>query len=191
MRLTCDRVQLRLITPRSASQLFQLARVPTLSHTLQWEPHQSVDDSLAYIAHARSLWTRRVAFMPGIFDLENEWLVGATGISGIDRSNHRGEVGTWIGIPYQGTGVNRLAKAAIFALGFEVLGLRRLELLVRVDNERSLAATAKLPGIIDEGVQHLRLFKRGIGYDARMFAITTETYDRAAYPAVEIDGSLP
>ncbi len=59
-------------------------------------------------------------------------------------------------------------------------------MLVRTDNEGSLAATAKLPGVVDEGVQHMRLFKHDIGHDAQMFALTVDNYYSAAYPPVEL-----
>ena len=71
-RLTCGTVQLRLVTPRSAPQLFALARDPELSRFLQWQPHASIEDSLSYIEDTKSLWERRIAYLPGIFDIEHE-----------------------------------------------------------------------------------------------------------------------
>lgn len=189
-RITCGPMQLRLITPRSAHQLFQLARDPELSRYLSWRPHRSLDDSLAHIDDTHRLWRRRIAFLPGVFDVAERSLVGSIGVSGIDRANHRAEVGTWIGIPHRGRGYNLHAKAAIFAFCFEVLALRRVELLVRCDNERSLVAAAQLPGVLDEGIQHMRIARDGESHDARMFAITRASYDPSAYPSVVIDGAL-
>jgi RimJ/RimL family protein N-acetyltransferase len=100
-RLQCGPVELRLATPRTAQQLYALARNPEVSRLLQWPPHRSVDDSLEFIHEARALWERRSAWMPGIFDLERGRLVGFTGIHGIDAGNRRGEIGTWLGVPHQ------------------------------------------------------------------------------------------
>lgn len=190
MRLTTGPLQLRMVTPRAAHQLLQLARDPQVSRFLQWQPHVRIEDSLAYIDDTRSLWQRRVAFLPGIFELEHERLVGAIGISHIDRANHRCEVGTWIGVPFQRRGYNLFAKAAIFAMAFELLAMRRIELLVRVDNAPSLRSMSKLPGVEHEGVQRQRIVGDGASHDAHMFAITTASYDRAVYPEVEIVGAL-
>lgn len=187
-RVTCGSVELRLVTPRTAHQLFALAREPEVSAQLQWSAHQSLEDLLEYIHDARALWERRAAWLPGIFDRERGQLVGCTGISSIDRTNRRAEVGTWIGLPYQGCGYNLPAKAAVAAVAFELLGLHRLEFLVRTDNERSLAAMRRVPGISDEGVQRDRLWRDGVSHDAACFVLLAPDFDRAAWPALELTG---
>lgn len=183
----CGRIELRLITPRAVHQLFALARDPDVSRMLQWRAHERVEDSLEYIHDARSLWQRGRAWLPGIFDHERGQLVGCTGISSIDRPNHRAEVGTWIGVPFQGAGYNVEAKAALAVFAFEHLDLSRLEFLTRVDNERSLAAMRKLPGIREEGVLAERIWRDGVGHDAVLFALLARDFDPAQWPAVEVD----
>lgn len=170
--------------------MFQLARDPAVSEHLQWHPHESIDDSLAFIRDASELWERRTAFFLGVFDGERETLLGSTGISSIDRGNRRGEVGTWLGVPHQGRGYNRFVKAAVFAFGFEVLGLHRLELLVKASNVRSYRANLAITGVIDEGLQHARLWSKGCCHDAHMLAITRNSYDASALPPVTITGMV-
>lgn len=184
-RVRCGRIELRLITPRAAHQLFALAREPEVSAMLQWPAHERVEDSLEFIHDARSLWQRGRAWSPGIFDHEREQLLGCTGIHGIDRANRRAEVGTWIGLPFQRRGYNVEAKAAIAAFAFEQLELRRLEFLVRVDNEHSLAAMRRLPGIREEGVLAERIWRDDVGHDAVLFALLAREFDPSAWPAVE------
>ncbi len=176
-----------MITPRSAGQLFALARDPAVSAKLQWPAHESIDDSLAYVHDTRALWQRGRAWLPGIFDHERGQLVGCTGISCIDRPNHRAEVGTWIGTPFQGGGYNLASKAAVAVVAFDLLDLARLELLTRVDNPRSIAALRKLPGIREEGVVAQRIWKDGVGHDAIQFALLKTEFDRTAYPPVTIE----
>ena len=186
-RVRCGAVELRLVTPRAAHQLFALAREPDVSAMLQWSAHETVDDSLEYIHDARTLWQRGRAWLPGIFDHEREQLVGCTGLSGIDRPNRRAEVGTWIGVPFQGRGYNLEAKAALATLAFEQLDLARLEFLCRVDNERSLAALRKLPGIREEGVLAERIWRDDVGHDAVLFALLASEFDASEWPEVSID----
>lgn len=188
-RVRCDKVELRLITPRAAHQLFALAREPQVSAMLQWSPHEDVEDSLEYIHDARALWQRGRAWLPGIFDHERGQLVGCTGLTGIDRPNRRAEVGSWLGLPFQGGGYNLPAKAALATFAFDHLELARLEFLARVDNPRSIAALRKLPGIREEGVLAQRIWRDGVGHDAMLFALLASDFDRDAYPPVVVDPS--
>lgn len=190
-RVRCGRSELRLVSPRSAHQLFALARDPEVSRLLQWPAHETIDDSLEFIHDARSLWQRGRAWAAGIFDHERGQLVGCTGLHGIDRANRRAEVGTWIGVPFQGAGYNREAKAAVAVFAFDHLGLERLEYLVRVDNARSLAAMRRLPGMREEGVLVRRIWRDGVGHDAVLFALLADEFDRSAYPPVDVDPGAP
>ena len=175
-----------MVTPRSAGQLFALARDPAVSALLQWPAHESIDDSLEYVHDARSLWQRGRAWLPGIYDHERGQLVGCTGISQIDRPNWRAEVGTWIGVPFQGAGYYLPAKAAVATVAFDLLDLSRLEFLTRADNPRSIAALRKVPGIREEGLVAQRIWRDGVGHDALQFALLESEFDRDAYPPVEI-----
>ena len=186
-RVRCGPIELRLVTPRAAHQLFALAREAEVSRLLQWPAHEHVEDSLAYVHDARALWQRGRAWMPGIFDHERGQLLGCTSITGIDRANRRAEVGTWLGLPFQGRGFNLPAKAAIATFAFEHLDLARLEFLTRVDNARSLAAMRKLPGIREEGVLGERIWRDGHSHDAVMFALLASEFDPDAWPLVEVD----
>jgi len=191
VRIACGPIELRLPTPGDAAALFDIAREPAVSRYLEWPVHRTVDDSHTYIADAARLWARRVAFLPCIYRVADGQLLGAVGISHLDRGNRRGEVGTWLGKAYQGRGYNLPAKAAIFRVGFDLLGLHRLELAVGVDNARSLRSIRTLPAVAHEGRAALRLWRDGTGVDAEVFAITTRDWDPCAYPAVELGGGLP
>lgn len=179
--VTCGPVLLRLPTSADAEALYQLASDPELTRYLQWPPHDSVNASLEYIQEARSLWDRRLAWLPSIFRSDGE-LVGGIGISHLDRANRRAELGTWIGRPYQRAGYNLAAKAAAFHYAFHVLGLHRLELVAHVDNESSLRSLAALPGVEYEGLARMRIWKDGAPHDAHVHAITSATYDPTAWP---------
>ncbi|MEO6866454.1 MAG: GNAT family protein [Gaiellales bacterium] len=186
-RLRCGPAELRLLTPRAAQQLFTLAREAEVSAMLQWPAHESIEDSLSYIHDTRALWQRGRAWLPGIFDHERGQLVGCTGIMNIDRPNRRAEVGTWLGLPFQGQGFYRPARAALATFAFEQLELERLEFLVRVDNPRSLAAIRALPGIREECVLAARIWRDDVGHDAVMFAMLANEFDRSDWPDVFMD----
>lgn len=201
LRITSGPVQLRMITPRSATQLFTLARDPLLSRFLQWPAHETVQDSIDYINDARRFWEQRVAFLPGIFDTERDRLIGCTGVSQVDRTNRRGELGTWLGRPYQRRGFNLHAKAAMLHFAFSIIQLRRLELLVRVDNEASLASVRRLPRVREEGVLAQRLAfehseRGGVEsggvelHDAVLFSLLADEWRPDEWPSVSVEGAL-
>jgi RimJ/RimL family protein N-acetyltransferase len=185
-RISTDRIELRLLTPHAAPQLLRIAGDPALTRYLQWPPHTSVDDSLEFISDARRLWETETAFLPGIFDRERDQLVGSIALSSIDPVNRRAEVGTWIGVPYQRTGLNEHAKAAVFAYAFRDLGLTRLEFLVRSDNDSSLRSLRAMPGITHEGTLRARLRTHDTAHDAELFSLLARDWNAADWPSVTI-----
>ncbi|MDA1100634.1 MAG: GNAT family N-acetyltransferase [Proteobacteria bacterium] len=60
------------------------------------------------------------------------------GIISLTRNGpEEGEIGYWVGLPYQGQGFAREAAGVMIAMGFEALSLRRVVAACRPDNERS------------------------------------------------------
>lgn len=173
-----------------AKAIFAMAKAPAVSEYLQWSPHSHVKETVAFIEETDQMWRRGTAYIFGIFDRRTGAAVGSTGINTIDRPNLSGEIGTWIGIPFQGSGFNIPSKAALFHIAFAGLGMQRVEMLVREDNERSLAAMAKLPGVELEGTLRSRLRDGSKSYDAKIFGLTADSYDQSQYPDVHIDGSI-
>jgi ribosomal-protein-alanine N-acetyltransferase len=189
--VTCGPIELRLMTPRVAQELFVLARDPEVSRYLSWPPHETVEDSLRFIHDARALWERRLAWLPGVFELATGRLVGALGLSSIDRANQRAELGTWLGAEHQGRGFNVPAKSAVATVAFGELGLRRIELLVRVDNERSLRAARALPGVHEECVLRERIVQHGVAHDAVAFALLRREFEDGSWPTATVKIGSP
>ncbi len=184
--ITTDLIELRLISPRSAHQLLRLAQDPELTRYLQWPAHGSIDDSLGFISDARALWESEAAFLPGIHDRASDQLIGSIGISSIDRANRRAEVGTWIGVPFQRSGYNRHAKAAIFWYAFREVGLERLEFIVRSDNLGSVASMTGMPGIQHEGTLRRRLLSATGSHDAEIFSLLRDDWNPDDWPQVTV-----
>ena len=60
------------------------------------------------------------------------------GIISLTRNGRdEGEIGYWVGLPFQGQGYAREAAGAIIAMGFEAMALRRVVAACRPDNEPS------------------------------------------------------
>jgi len=87
-----------------------------------------------------------------VIDLQSGRAIGGTRYIEV-RPEHRGlEIGgTWYGVDYQGTGVNKEAKYLLLKHAFETLGCIRVQFKTDVRNLHSCVALEKL-GAVKEGV---------------------------------------
>ena len=70
----------------------------------------------------------------------------------MDLANKRLEIGwTWIGIQFQGTGLNKECKKLLLDFAFDKLGVRRVQFKVDITNTKSQRAVEKL-GAVKEGL---------------------------------------
>lgn len=77
---------------------------------------------------------------------------GSTSLFDVDLAHKRAEIGhTWIGASHRRTAANTEAKLLLFAHGFDVLGLNRIQLKTDARNLRSQRAIERL-GAVREGV---------------------------------------
>lgn len=93
-----------------------------------------------------------------IVDKSVNQIAGSTRYSNFSFENGRVEIGwTWIGKPYQQTGLNRACKYELLTFAFETLHMVRVELKADALNLASREAMRKI-GATEEGIlrQHLR-----------------------------------
>ena len=83
------------------------------------------------------------------------------------------QVGYWIGSPWQGRGIMRLAVALVLDHLLGPVGLHRVEINVRPDNERSLALCRGL-GLREEGLRRGYMHINGAWADHVSFAALAE-----------------
>lgn len=87
-----------------------------------------------------------------IVDRHTGDIMGSTSFGNISLRDSRLEIGwTWIGKPYQGTGVNEQIKYLMLKYSFETLGFERVEAKTDVLNTPARKAMKRL-GMIEEGV---------------------------------------
>jgi ribosomal-protein-alanine N-acetyltransferase len=141
---------LRFANAGDAARLFELGSDPDVTRFFSWGPYREEAEALAYV---ESLGPKREAgeLLEFVIDHRDEGVVGVTGLTDFAPRDRRATVGTWLGRPWWGGEVNRESKALILGLGFRHLGLHRITALASPENERSLAALAKL-GFASEGV---------------------------------------
>jgi len=103
--------------------------------------------------------------------------VGGTSYSLIDRPNRMVEIGaTWLGRPWQRTGINTEAKYLLLEHAFELLGAVRVQFRTDLRNLQSQAAIERL-GAMREGVLRKHsLVKGGVFRNTVMYSILDEEW---------------
>ncbi len=143
----------------------EVARYETWCH-----PGFTREEAAEYVNWWRKAWTARSAFYFAIEESETGTLVGSCGLGGICAEHRRAGLGYWIRTGCTGKGFATAAARAVAQLGFEDLGLARIEVEVSVDNTASLRVAEKL-GCTREGTLRQRLILPAGPTDTVMFAL--------------------
>jgi [ribosomal protein S5]-alanine N-acetyltransferase len=159
MQVRASQLTLRLPSPSDAEALFALARDPEVTQWFSWGPYRSVEEPAAWIAAQEA---RRDAGDQLDFVVEHteHGPIGVTGLGELSARDRRAMVGTWLGRPYWGRGLNREAKALIAHVAFALCGLERLGAYSNPANARSTRALENV-GFTREGT--LRAWHRHDG----------------------------
>ena len=145
-----DRVRLEPLGREHLDGLIAAAVDPTI---FRWNTARmdGPGDVRAFLEFALAEQKRGVVLPFATIERASGTVVGSTRFMAIDRGNLRVEIGwTWLGRPWQRTGINREAKFLMMRHAFEAWGVRRLEFKTHSANERSRTAIARL-GAIEEG----------------------------------------
>ena len=101
-------------------------------------------------------------------------LVGLVSLGGVQLGSVlSGAVGYWVDRREAGRGLTPTAVAMVTDWAFRGLGLHRVEVNIRPENEASLRVVQKL-GLREEGLRRAYLHVDGDWRDHRSFAVTAE-----------------
>jgi RimJ/RimL family protein N-acetyltransferase len=116
----------------------------------------------------------RSAFSFSIVDVRDGTILGGCTINVIAWEPGFANVGYWVRTSRNGQGIAPTAVRLLARFGFEELGLHRLELVIDVDNERSIRVAEKA-GAVLEGVARNRVTGHsGALRPARMYSLVPE-----------------
>ncbi len=182
---------LRPPEPEDAPALLELAGDPEVTRWFSWGPYTDEGQALAWIERCERQREEGVHLDLLIVDHERG-PAGVTGLSEFSPRDLRCVVGTWLGTPFQGTGVNRESKAIITRLAFDHLGMHRVGSYSNPENERSTRALLGV-GFTREGV--LRDWHRHDGrwLDVNVFGLLAGDWEQGplADVPVELEGEIP
>ena len=144
-----DIVLLSPLTIKNYNNLFEVASEKDL---VQYSPSfiDTEDYLKKYTQTALSHFNNKTAIPFIIFDKRVKKHAGSTRYMNIDWTNKVLEIGsTWIGSPFQGTGLNANVKNLMINYAFEHMNFEKIEFRIDERNMRSRRAVEKLGGILE------------------------------------------
>jgi ribosomal-protein-serine acetyltransferase len=173
-----DGLYLRHLTLGDAPIVFATvdANRDQLRRWLPWVDHtHSVADTFAFLLDTFRQHGEATALVYGLWrDLD---FCGVIGLHDIDSVNGAAQIGYWLAPAAQGQGLMLHACAALVGVGFNILGLERIEIRCAAGNHRSAAVPVRL-GFVEEGtLRHAQ--RHGDAYvDLRVFSLLSDEYRR-------------
>ncbi len=170
-----DDVRIRSYKDSDAEALFEAATesVQDVYPWLPWcHPNYTLRDAVDWIVFQRGLFEKGSEYFFAIVDSAGNFL-GGCGLNHLNTVHRLANLGYWIRSSATGSGVAVSAVQQLRDWAFRETDLERLELLVDVENKRSLRVAEK-SGAIREATLSSRLFVHGRAHDAVLHAFVRE-----------------
>jgi RimJ/RimL family protein N-acetyltransferase len=154
----------------------------SLQELVYWMPwckeDYALEDAQSWIRFTEEAWSKRSEFPLGIFEASTGSVVGGTGINQINKTYRIGNIGYWVSTLHTGRGVARFAAKQAAVLGFEEIGLTRLEIVALTHNLASQKVAESI-GAARECQARSRLYFHGKPHDAIIYSLVPQ--DAAAW----------
>ncbi len=167
--LQTAQLRLRPFTLDDAPVVQRLAGAPEVASTTLNIPHP-YEDGMAedWIRSHEAAWNAKQRVTLAMTS-EGDGVVGAISLH-LNPTHRRGELGYWVGLQYWNRGYATEASAALLGLGFDVLGLNRIQAQHITRNPASGRVLQKL-GMELEGIRRQHFLTRGEFEDVAVYAI--------------------
>jgi ribosomal-protein-serine acetyltransferase len=171
--LTDGRILLRPYRPGDTKTSYQAIR-ESLAELAPWLPFAhsdySIQETRDWIKRRPKDWKKGVGYEFTILDAGDGTVLGGCGLNGVDKMNRHANLGYWVRTGRTGRGIAPAATRLLAKWGFEILKLKRIEILVATSNQRSLRVAEKA-GARREGILRNRLDLNGQPHDAVMHSL--------------------
>ena len=167
--LQTAQLRLRPFTLDDAPVVQRLAGAHEVASTTLNIPHP-YEDGMAeeWISCHEAAWEAKKLLALAMTSEADE-VVGAISLK-LNPTHRRGELGYWVGLPYWNRGYATEASAALLGLGFDVLGLNRIQAQHITRNPASGRVMQKV-GMEFEGIRRQHFLARGEFEDVAVYAI--------------------
>jgi ribosomal-protein-serine acetyltransferase len=147
-----NKLELRLLETYHADTIYQVIEQNReyLSEWFPWVKNTlNAEHSKAFIEFELRRFANNNGFSAGIF--YNDQYVGNISIHEINWNAKMTSLGYWLSAEHQGIGIMTTCCREKLTYGFEILGLNKIEIRARTDNEKSRAIPVRL-GFKEEGI---------------------------------------
>ena len=172
-----------LLKPLSLSDTGNLLSIATADKTmLQFSPTQVYTKDLltTYVENAIALRNNHARYTFSIFSKSRNCYVGSTAFLNISNADDRLEIGaTWIGKPFQGTGLNRQCKYLLLQYAFDILNAHRVEFRTDERNLQSRKAIEKIGGKFEGMLREHTVMYDGFRRNTFCYSILKIEWDAA------------
>lgn len=128
---------------------------------------RSIEEERRFLRTSKEMREKGLAHNYAI--LLKDRIVGGIGLKIDQHRPHIGEVGYFVDRKYWGRGIAPLAVGLVEKIGFDEIGLERIELITLKNNKASIRVAEKC-GYRREGIQRHKHKQEGRYYDAYLFA---------------------
>lgn len=171
-------ITLRPFQMDDTQELYEAAResLIDLKPWMSWAHDEySMEDARSFIAITRARWEESTLFAFAITDAKTEGVLGGISLSHLHPVYHLCNVGYWVRTSRHGEGIAGRATKLATRFGFEYAGLVRAEIVVAVENQKSIRVAQKL-GAHYEGILLNRMVVGRSIYDAHMYSIVPQDF---------------
>jgi ribosomal-protein-alanine N-acetyltransferase len=174
--LETDRLKLRPISLSDAPAIFEYARDPRVSQYTLWEPHDTIDDTVAFIKDYVFLrYRNQEPEALGIALKDNETsIIGTVGCFWVNRASSSMELAYALAKTHWGKGIAAEASNAVINYVFSDFPVIRVQARCKAENAASRRVMEKI-GMQFEGTQRSSLKHRNRLWDVHYFSILNPT----------------
>jgi RimJ/RimL family protein N-acetyltransferase len=168
--------RVRPLSPDDTESFYAAVResIDELSFWMPWcRPSYGLQDAEEWIRFCQRAWVEKTEFPLGVFEVVTGRLVGGTGIHHINNVYRIGNIGYWTSTSFTGKGVARAAARMAADIGFNDLGLTRLEIVILTQNKAS-QRVAEAIGARRECIARNRLYFQGKPHEAVVYSLVPE-----------------
>lgn len=174
-RIETNRLVLRKISEKDLYDMYTYSREEEVSRYLMWSPHLNLDETKGHIEYLLKEYRKGRCTDWGVALKENDELIGTCGFANIDTRNNKGELGYVLSHLHRKKGYMREATRAVLYIGFEKLGLNRIEARILVGNTASEKLALDI-GMKYEGTLRNALLIKEEYKSFSYYGITAEDY---------------
>ncbi len=177
-----EKVRVRAYAREHIEPLHQavLDSIPELPRYETWaHAGYTLEEATEYVNWWRDCWSRKSGYYFAVEERASGVFLGSCGLSDLSMEHRRAGLGFWVRQNRTNEGFATDAARVVMQLGFEDLGLNRIELEIAVDNAPSRRIAEKL-GCSLEGILRRRLILPAGPTDTVIYALLREEGDRLA-----------